>query len=133
MPDNDTLTYSYIAGLFDGEGCINMFSQRNKSYMRIDIINTNKECLELVQGCFGGKIHIRNRPIKTQYDLVLGGDTARNMLETILPYLIITRSRAELAIAFQGLVGLQSSAKPVPSVVIEARNILHSKLRELNK
>ena len=105
MAGNDNLTsYAYIAGLFDGEGCVNIASVRSKLYLRLYIVNCIRECLEFVQSHFGGNIYVRNRPTRTQYSLVLHGYEAKRMLEALLPYLIVKHPQAELAIAFQGLV-----------------------------
>ena len=45
----------YLAGFFDGEGCVEI--NPNKIQDRISVVNTNKIILECIQETFGGTIY----------------------------------------------------------------------------
>jgi intein-encoded DNA endonuclease-like protein len=50
------LSAEYIAGFFDGEGCVGISTRgRGKHpYLRVSVTNTNKEILLLMKAQFGG-------------------------------------------------------------------------------
>ncbi len=50
------ISAEYAAGFMDGEGCINVSSCRNSTYIRVLIVNTNREVLEMFQQRWGGDI-----------------------------------------------------------------------------
>lgn len=84
----------YIAGFFDGEGCIDV---KPGSRYAIKISNKNREVLEMIQECVGfGKIYYHKAGFWT-YETT-------NMLDTytflilIRPYLIVKAAKADQAI-----------------------------------
>ena len=90
---------AYIAGLVDGEGCIRIKhsnKQGNSYYVTMTISLNNAPALEFIKNGFGGKIYKKERGF--QYYLASG--EAIDFLKSILSYLIIKRSEAELAIEF---------------------------------
>ena len=107
--DNDTCI-AYIAGLFDGEGniMINKVIKNKKTYyfLSINITNVNLDSLEYVKKIFNiGSISIGNRKRKNNhrvvYKLRIYSNEASFFLEKILPFLIIKKEQALLAIDFQ--------------------------------
>ena len=90
---------AYIAGLLDGEGCIQI--NGDKYSMNINIRNTVKAPLEFVEGILGGSIHsyLPKRGYIC-YTWRLCGAKAAIVLGFLLPYLIIKKERAILAIEF---------------------------------
>ena len=48
------LTIEYMAGFFDGEGCVELSPKKIQD--RISVVNTNKTILEYIQETFGGSI-----------------------------------------------------------------------------
>lgn len=102
----------YIAGFFDGEGCISSqeYWERGKyeKYPRINlqisITNTNKEVLNLIRGVFGGTVRShgkKKRNHKKCYDWKLcGKEKMRVFLTSILPYLVVKKEDAELGLKF---------------------------------
>ena len=93
---------AYIAGIVDGEGCIDTFKSGDRvSYQpRITVVNTNKEVLQFIITMFGGTLAIRPKAVghKQVYSWMRGGLPASEILEKLLPYFIIKKRHALLAI-----------------------------------
>jgi len=97
---------AYVAGLIDGEGCIGAQLHKSKdcSMIFIKVGMADRECVEFLQFLFGGKIYQEKIKRKnTIYVWALYGMKAWEILKEIKPYLILKRSRAEIAIRiFEG-------------------------------
>lgn len=96
---------AYIAGFFDGEGCVRLkqASQGGNSYMVwVSITNSNNGILEYISNFFGGKVRKAEKtPNKTIYHLVITCVEGTDFLKTIIGFLKEKRTQAELAIYFQ--------------------------------
>lgn len=99
-----TSKIAYIAGFFDGEGCIRIkqANQRGNSYYVIaHLTNTYLPVLQQVQDLFGGPIRKqeegRNKAI---YNWQLTSSEAVDFLKTITPFLQEKSTQALLAIKF---------------------------------
>ena len=92
---------AYIAGIVDGEGCIDTFKSGDKvSYQpRITVVNTNKKVLQLIVDMFEGTICARRKIVgrKQVYSWMRGGVPAGEVIEKLLPYLLIKKEHALLA------------------------------------
>ena len=99
---------AYTAGFFDGEGCVSIarYFQRGRPYHTLAIIftNTNFQVLEWLHQRWGGNLtrpvvgdNPRHRPYR---HLRLSAGPARPLLLAMLPYLIIKKSEAEVALQF---------------------------------
>lgn len=122
----DNIELAYIAGLFDGEGCIGIHRQkylsrkdRKKPYKKghsnhpnstyrsiITIANTDKEIIEYIQSCFNGSthqviVHKGNPKWKDSYEWRASTKTAADIIKLLLPYLRIKRRRAEILLKYQ--------------------------------
>ena len=106
---NESLGYSirdvqlaYIAGIIDSEGCIDTFKSGDRvTYQpRITVVNTNKEVLRFIIAMFGGTVTTRPKVAgrKQVYSWMRGGLPAAEVLEKLLPYFIIKKRHALLAI-----------------------------------
>lgn len=99
-----TSEIAYIAGFFDGEGCIRIkkANQKGNSYYVIaHITNSNKEILEYIQRLFGGQIRQQEKtPNKTIYQYMITSAEATDMLITLDCFLIEKEEQARLAIKF---------------------------------
>lgn len=99
------ITLEYLAGFFDGEGCVNI-TTRGKSKqvaLRVMIVNTDPTILQEIQQVYGGflsKPRINKRGWKAFRQLTFVGDSAVGLLSTLLPFLRIKKRQAELAIEF---------------------------------
>jgi len=98
---------SYLAGLFDGEGCVYIAHHKggrggNHSYtkLRMIISNTNKEVIDWLLAEFGGWCQMfdcskKNPKWKTRYNWWIEGDRAKQLLMLIYPHCIIKRAKIE--------------------------------------
>lgn len=135
---------SYIAGLLDGEGSIftKTFSRskgRTYNYLRVTITNTNRDCLELASMVCGGEVQKKTYQYEDRvsrnnfYWIEWCGTKAMEVLKNLLPFLVVKREQALVAVRFQGIVELHGkSTKALEPWEVEVRDILHNKLRELN-
>lgn len=100
--------YSYLAGFFDGEGHITAASTPTKKYPYISVgaTNTIREPIDLLQRLFGGTVACRDRKIpkkrggtcKPTFHWAARGVDAHWALSRMLPWLLVKRRRAQLAI-----------------------------------
>lgn len=104
----------YLAGLFDGEGCISII--KGKSYthnhkvcpspryqLRLQITNTHEGLMQWLQ-TFGWYIHERKKLLKHRkrcWVAIICDIQARSWLEQMLPYLKVKKDEALLGIQFQ--------------------------------
>ena len=106
IPD---ITKAWSAGLFDGEGCINI--QRAFPGGRVTppfilearVTNTARQSLEILQQTFGGRIyHLRGekRQWADCFQWYIYGSKAAQFLRCIYPYLVTKRETAQLALEF---------------------------------
>ncbi len=105
----DIALLAYMAGFFDGEGCVGIYRQkfvhrRDCYFLQVGIGNTDKNILDLFQAKFGGsvqpgKLNIgRTRIVFRWY---VRSKKASNFLQTILPFLILKKEEASLGVKFQ--------------------------------
>jgi hypothetical protein len=100
---------AWLAGFFDGEGCIRISksgrSNRDPAtlYYRLEIEVVQKyvEPLTYFERAFGGNVHVHERPDRTPvWAWRSGGDQAGEALQVMLPYLIVKKRQALVAVAF---------------------------------
>lgn len=130
--------YAYMAGIFDGEGCIRI-RRSHGIYLSLSIIlvSTDRWLCEYFAFAFGGISHRRSPQkawpkAKTQYGWICPTSYATDFLETLLPYLKLKRAEAELGILFQSeKYPLYSGQRLTDDqrVIQEAQYILMRKLK----
>lgn len=97
---------AYLAGIVDGEGSFSLRLQKSGAVTLIlHIYNSDKPLFDWILERFGGhlyEIHRKARVEKPQwqpvYDWNIGGQQARDLMERLLPYLIVKPAQARLAI-----------------------------------
>jgi hypothetical protein len=95
---------AYAAGIIDGEGCIRANKQKGKvsPVLRIHVTNTDERLVELLKGWFGGYIwketkqYMPNAKIRFVWEV--SAKRAEVVLRSIIPYLVLKKERAELAL-----------------------------------
>lgn len=105
---------AYLAGLFDGEGCINIYRIQTikgfekRKYPRFELsatlYNTHKATIDYFHNLVGGYCKTYNRhniKWKLGYGVKLSSNQALVFIELIQPYLKIKAKQAEIAIEFQ--------------------------------
>ena len=129
--DKDTLELSYLAGFFDGEGCITIAHSQRGIYgtYQLCILVGQKDKAPLIdfQNRFGGAI---GKPNST-FHWVIHDKKALLFLETMLPYLRYKKQQAEIGIKFiKGCIGTN---KKLPRIEIKRREDLYWNLKEIKK
>jgi hypothetical protein len=100
---------AYIAGFLDGEGTIMIVLRKpSASYsLRVALAQSSKarQVLDWISEVTGVGASVNKNFSSPKHDMGLtwacAGDAAVGLLEQILPYLIVKRTQAELAINFQ--------------------------------
>ena len=139
MPTREQVIW--IAGFFDGEGCVNI--ERGYGYsscLRITISNTVKESLNLIKRWldFGAvKSHNKVKKYKNQKNgwiFVCYETNAKNFLELVYPYLIIKKEQANTGLRYYEYY--KSSSKRFHTLskeVIEQREVFSKQMAILNQ
>lgn len=135
---------SYLAGIIDGEGCIMVIHHKPSSKsghrweywtLRVSVCNTNKLLIDWILERCGGNFQISVSKIKTYKDTYtwrVDSKRAKPILELILPYLILKKDQALLAlemISTSKLVGCKGHARET----IELRRSISIKIKSLNR
>ena len=104
------MNFDYIAGFFDGEGCIHRShrirpSKRNRDHPIIELTmcNTNREVVENIRAFVGcGHIEVRNRPrCKPLFVFQIGGwREVLRLAQELEPHCIVKKIPLQRIIAF---------------------------------
>ncbi len=88
----------YWAGLFDADGCVQ--PQDAGGGIRVEISNTYKPVVFTAQELFGGWVTSRmgKGPKRNSFCWRASGDTARDFLRRVQPYLVIKGEQAAMAL-----------------------------------
>jgi hypothetical protein len=95
---------AYIAGLVDGEGSIGVSASSHSltNYrIKLDITMCDRQAIDFAASVFGGKVvQLKHKTSsgKAIYSWVLWCQKAANVLEQLIPYLLIKRDRAQKAV-----------------------------------
>jgi len=142
------LTASYLAGLIDGEGCLDFGTQKTESKIyyrpRIRITMVDKKMIEWLQKSFGGGFETRifkDSNCRTAYTWNLSGYKLKPFLLKICPYLKLKKPQCIVLlkkIKLQEIHKNKMKGNPrcLPSYMDKhVREIeeLHQEIRQLNK
>lgn len=110
MKQSNVSKYSYAAGFFDGEGCIRITKRnprngRSTNYsLLVTVAQKDGQSMDWLYGNFGGMVYMKNKK-KDESDWVyewrLTDRKAYEFLKKILPFIIVKKAQARLAIRFQ--------------------------------
>lgn len=106
---------SYLAGFFDGEGCISIkrhVKGKATQYVpSVSMTNTNKEIIELFTTSFGVGKPYYVRPnkyttnTKASWWWGIFGSKSITIVESLFPYLLVKRQEALILLKFKDLLG----------------------------
>jgi hypothetical protein len=148
--DRDDLLLAWIAGFFDGEGCVivelsNMPGciRGKRTSLHATLTQTSTDCLEIVKERFGGNIKVSDvrkentRRWAVQYTWVVRNENALKFFKEILPYAIVKKSQIELALQYP-LFNEQGKKfgradNPIPDDVWEKRLQIRLGLQEIRQ
>jgi hypothetical protein len=130
------ITLQWLAGFFDGEGCVGLHKgspSRNTNYHpRVTITNIDLPTLKAIQAQYGGSIHeaTKKESVRPCWMLVWSTQKALSFLRLISPHLIVKKSQAEVLLAGYkpGINGVR-----LTDIQKEERAQLYSKLREMKR
>ena len=119
---------AYIAGFFDGEGCVRIKQASqggNSYYVWVAITNSNKKTLDYIANLFGGSVRRAEKTInKVIYHFLITSSEAVEMLKVLSPFLQEKKEQAGLAIVFH-------DTKSV--LTLEDKKRIYEKMRLLKK
>lgn len=107
---------AYIAGLFDGEGCVSVYHEKTTKYrlarIQASLSNTNLPIVEYLKDCFGGYVKTRILPSgKLCKSWSVSCRKAAEVLTQLIPYLKIKRGQAELALRIFALTNRERRSR----------------------
>lgn len=101
----DLAKTAYLAGFFDGEGCISFhtykYNQRYNNVWQISAKNVDIEPINLLIKAFGGLLYVQEPATVNQrpcFEWRVTGLKARHALLMMLPFLTVKREQAKIAI-----------------------------------
>jgi len=99
MEANESL--AYVAGFFDGEGCLMISRNGFNSSIIAQITNSDERVIHYINALLPGHIYGQKRyGRKKIYRLVWRGEDAIDTIELLLPYLIIKKTMANLVLEY---------------------------------
>ena len=141
MKQNKATKLAYAAGIVDGEGCISIYSKsiRNGQYKGIlknyhlTVVVTQKDgkLVDWLFGNFGGSVSLHKKWERLDekcwmHEWTLNYQNASRFLKQILPFLIIKKKQAEIAIRFQDRLGY---GKKLSEHELELREKFYQEIR----
>jgi hypothetical protein len=102
---------AYLAGLFDGEGCIHIKKTRRPDTpcgvqyaLQTSVRMTNKNAVDKFYNAFGGHVYPCSKRFpwhKDMWQWIALSSIAQVFLMDTMPYLIVKKDEAKLALEFQ--------------------------------
>ena len=130
MKDTDL---AWAAGFFDGEGCVLLRKSRNTYVVRITVSQVNPAPIVKFKRLFGGHISEqkpKNKSWKEQWKWEQDAKSGVETLLQLLPYLVVKRDVADLAIEFQKT---KRKGRIATKEVIDLELEFKSKISNLNR
>jgi LAGLIDADG endonuclease len=147
MKNTEKVSWSYLAGLFDGEGTFSIYQnngnyhttvsgevkQYNFTNSRVEITNTSIELMEWLVQNFGG-VYYTHRRTKVIHKIAYswrpkGKKNTEELILGILPYLVIKKKQANIVLQYLRLGSSQGSERND----VEARRLRMFECQKLNK
>ena len=140
------IDWARLAVLIDGEGYIGIATAYSRKrnwarphlYLDVRVVNTDPRVAEWCAANFGGKVYLNKRKAghekwSTAIHWAVSCNKAEAVLRGCLPYFLIKREQAEVALAFQATIDRAKSngVKGVPTEVVLHQVELRNALQEL--
>ncbi len=141
MNDLTEVQKAYIAGFFDGEGCISISKYQGKNNrtpvysLQVVIVQKGIDALfEMYELVGVGSFHERKKYHVGTYEWRIPPIDAADFLKEILPYLKSKKQEAEIAIEYQSKQGHKNSTGKgytVPQNLIDEKEAYYLQLQKL--
>ncbi len=144
--DKDYLIY--IAGFFDGEGCIGLYGYppnrgltSHNIRLMVSVSNTKREVLDGLKTNFGGGVTLMSKSKtsikwKKCYQWRVTGKQAETFLKSIYPFMRVRKPQAEVALKYRETVRdiyhHETLGKPMDLGIIEKRRGYYNRMKQLN-
>ena len=121
------LDIRWLAGFFDGEGCVSIYRRRNRRehYLNVSISQKDRAPLDLIYEIYGGSIRKTKTPSNC-HQWRVSSRKAEMFLRDILPHSIVKKRAIEGAIEFIGTVG--EAGQRLPEGTWELREEIRSRV-----
>lgn len=124
---------AYVAGLFDGEGCVSIGGY-DKCRLQLEVANTHLPVLLQLKTQYKGSVQPTKKAVPQARQCykwyVTGKSRSQSFLLEILPHLVIKREQVEHALALLSLIG---DGTRVPEEAWDKRYVLAEAIRTLNQ
>jgi hypothetical protein len=131
--------WAYVAGIIDSDGCIqapNGYGKNSHYRGEIHIIQRDMPLIDFLFSKFDGSVNVvkRNHKSGIKYYLrwMITGPRMAEILKGALPYLVLKKKQAELAIELQSIILPRGNAKKLPKEIIERRAQIALGIKSLN-
>lgn len=113
MKKSKQAVLAYAAGILDGEGCICIVRKRisggpnhgkiQNYFMTVVISQKDGKLMDWLVGNFGGSVYMHFKSTKTgwTHEWSLNHNKAADFLKSLLPFLVLKKRQAEIAIRYQ--------------------------------
>lgn len=137
----DLTDWARLAAYLDSEGHIRVVTKFQVTkgrrylldYLSIDVANTDPRLAEWLRARFGGHVAVSRQNDsrwRSCHHWRIGSAQAADVLRGALPYFVLKREQAEIALAFHA-TQRRRGVKGTPQSVKDEREVLKSKLRVL--
>lgn len=105
------MEWVYIAGLFDGEGCIQCIPVPHSYQVRLTLSQVDYRPIGFLEQRLGGTVRFRNGAgYHPRYDWgVYSRQAVRYILRGMRPYLVLKAGQADLVIRYRGSEALRQA------------------------
>jgi hypothetical protein len=111
MPASEVMSTEYLAGFFDGEGCVRITVRGKVRQVVLEcmLVNTDIPILREVQTAFGGRLYTypsKKSGWKPFSSLHWSGPQAADLLKKLRPFLRLKARQADLGLEFTAFMTL---------------------------
>lgn len=116
----------YLAGFFDGDGCICIEKQKDSYVLRIKFSQSDLKWIQKIKEIYpilhisGGYRHNNNR---TEYQLRAAGRQIENIIDDLLPYVIIKYEQMTLAKKFIQYINVKNTSQEKEEIYVRMKDL----------
>ena len=128
----ELISDQYIAGFFDGEGCVTWVRSRPEyRTMSVTIVQKKPEILYLIQKKYGGKIYFKKDKSHCAYWRICRVIDIRNFLSKIKPYCVVKLPDVIIALEYvNNQIPCSMRFRGLSKEETEKRQSLYNKFQE---